>query len=668
MAKSGFSGVYRFLGVCCLLSSSIEYSYFRLFFSKNVGDMLFWQQWALICTILALSVWTVFSFVFMRENWKESIGRWRWYLGAQFLCALWLLYITPNMLLTDRGRELSRGYGIAIGGAGRYLMVFILISCVIILLNFENTYRSLPESQRKKIRLGLRMVGAVLGAYIILISFALLFSYINPRFTIIFSLMLFFTTVLGIFLISRRGVSDVRVKVGRQAVYASATLSIVGIYFLIVGIITKMFMVMGVNVSTFMSFIAAFLVFFLFMALIFSPVIKNRVRYFIDRNFYKDIYDYRREWANVSEQVSTILILDELLSEVKKLIKSLLNVDSVEILLFDEGRASDFPLSAPFVEWMRRYGEPVAIDEIRCKRSEIYEENRKIFNNLKTDVIAVLIAKQKVVGMLSVGKKLDNSGLTEEDKGLLKMILRQVAISVLNAKLSEELITSRQMEHFSKFSSFLIHDLKNCVSMLSMVVQNASGDFNDPDFQKATLTTISGTINRMNNLMRKFSTLPKQLELNKKRGNLNSFVEKVFNEAVSPGIDEIEKVKHFNPIPEMAFDFEYMRKVFVNLFINAMEAMPRRGRLTLSTGIEKGGGAFSESYARVSVTDTGEGMSERFIRTRLFKPFESTKRKGIGLGLYQCKTIVESHGGQLLAESEEGKGTTFIVELPCQAG
>jgi hypothetical protein len=87
--------------------------------------------------------------------------------------------------------------------------------------------------------------------------------------------------------------------------------------------------------------------------------------------------------------------------------------------------------------------------------------------------------------------------------------------------------------------------------------------------------------------------------------------------------------------------------------------MPGGGTLSIYTGFEEESG-----LVRIRVSDTGAGMSRDFIRTQLFKPFQTTKKKGLGIGLYQCKEIVELHKGRILVESEEGRGTSFTIELP----
>ncbi len=110
-------------------------------------------------------------------------------------------------------------------------------------------------------------------------------------------------------------------------------------------------------------------------------------------------------------------------------------------------------------------------------------------------------------------------------------------------------------------------------------------------------------------------------------------------------------------LPSVLVDGEQMEKVLGNLLLNAFEALEDGGLIKIKTEA-------NEEKVILSVSDNGHGMSPEFVERSLFKPFRSTKKKGLGIGLYQCKTIIEAYGGKIEVESEEGKGTTFRMLLP----
>jgi len=114
----------------------------------------------------------------------------------------------------------------------------------------------------------------------------------------------------------------------------------------------------------------------------------------------------------------------------------------------------------------------------------------------------------------------------------------------------------------------------------------------------------------------------------------------------------------------VAVDRQLVSRLMVNLLVNAREALEGPGgRIAVGAALEDGEGP-GRGCLRLAVTDNGRGMSEEFVRQSLFRPFSTTKSAGLGIGLAQCKSIVDAHGGRIRVESRQGQGTTFTIELP----
>lgn len=669
--RKGTRRIFNWLfALVVFVLSMMEFGNFMVFSAKDSTGALFWQRWALTALLFLPFCWTLISLIFARENYQELIRKWKWYLTVLFALSLWFLFFIIKKSLITETRVFFKGYGFVLDWSGRNLFLFLLLSLLVILLNFENTYRASKLQQKQAIKYAIRGIGVFLGAYVVLSSLALLFSYIDIRFTVFGSIALITGSLLIIPTIRRSGFAETQVYVGRQAIYTSATLSIVGLYLVMIGLITRLFMKVGFNLTSFLSFLAAFFVFFLFILIIFTRSLTQRLRLFIDRSFYKDKYDYRREWANLNERLSTILNVGELITEVKRLVKQVLGVDSTEVVLLElaslRGGELNSLINGKFetlAEWLLRYGEPISIAELSKKQPYLFEDNRCFLEKLGAYLLVSLNAKQKLLGILTVGKKQGQRAFSHEDTEFLKLISRQVSVAILNVRLSEELIVSREMEHFHRLSSFLIHDLKNLVSMLSLVLQNAKENFDKPEFRQDALSTVSHTVARMNRLMQKLSTLPKELELRPHLADLNTIVEEAIEKANLKDNRQIKLVKELNGLPLLMIDSEYMEKVIFNLILNAVEAMPRGGTLRIGSRLQEVG-ASNGRYAELSVSDTGCGMSREFIDKQLFKPFQSTKNKGLGVGLFQSKTIVEAHKGKIEVQSQPNQGTTLVVKLP----
>lgn len=674
IVKRGASRIFNWLfGFAVFALSAMELGNFIVLASSSADRALFWQRWAFGAAGFLPVSWVSLSLIFARENYRASLKKWLWYLWLTLLVALGLLFILPKESLI---KPAEGGSDFILGTLGRYFLIFFLLNAVFALLNFENTLSFSYGKHRNRIKWMARGFSLYLWPYIILSSLALLFSRVDTRLSSLGSIAIIAGIISCAYSVYRHGFVDVDVYVDRQAVYASATITIVGAYLFLVGLSAKLIMLWGVNVKSFLSFLSAFVVFFVFLCLVLSRNIKERLRVFIDRAIYKGKYDYRQEWAQISRKINSAFGLEGILSAVTQACADAIGVKNVSLLLSNEERGYfyvaavktangavskdvKFVRDGEFVDWLRRYGEPLVIKMFAEKPDTrgIYEKEKKNFEQLKAQAIVALTAKQRLIGLLCAGEKASGEPLSGDDLELLKRIAEQAGVAILNARLSEELILSKEMESFYKVSSFLVHDLKNFSSVLSMVAQNARENFDKPEFQKDALSAISGTVGRMNELMQKLSIMPKGLELKLASADLNYVISQALAKSGAEDIRRIRLIKALNGIPRVSADCEYLEKVFLNLILNAIEAISGEGEIRISSRRQ-------EKCVEVIFSDSGCGMTDEFIDKQLFKPFQSTKNKGLGIGLFQCKAIIEAHKGKMDVRSKPGEGTTFIMRLP----
>ncbi len=223
---------------------------------------------------------------------------------------------------------------------------------------------------------------------------------------------------------------------------------------------------------------------------------------------------------------------------------------------------------------------------------------------------------------------------------------------------------TRQFQSFVRLSAILTHDLKNAIEALSLTVANMERHFDNKDFRADAMKSVTGATDNLRALVERLSNPVATLSGEHKRPrpvDLVPMLRRVIAMIAEPASGKHEiKIS----LPESLFalvDSERMNKVVENLIINALEAMNEKGTLSIVAGATADGKPF------FSVGDTGEGMSPRFIEEELFHPFATTKRRGVGLGLYTCREVVLANGGSIEVESEEGVGTTFRVVLPSAA-
>ena len=221
---------------------------------------------------------------------------------------------------------------------------------------------------------------------------------------------------------------------------------------------------------------------------------------------------------------------------------------------------------------------------------------------------------------------------------------------------------TRQFQAFVRLSSVLTHDLKNAIEALSLTVGNMERHFDNQEFRADAMKSLTACTDNLRALVARLSNPVVTLSGEHKRPqpvNLVPMLRRVISMSASPASGKHE-IKVELPETLLALvDLERIEKVVENLIVNAREAMMKAsGTLSIVAGTTDDGKPF------FSVSDTGEGMSQRFIEERLFHPFATTKKRGVGLGLYTCREVVVANGGAITVESREGAGTTFMVVLP----
>jgi putative PEP-CTERM system histidine kinase len=356
-----------------------------------------------------------------------------------------------------------------------------------------------------------------------------------------------------------------------------------------------------------------------------------------------------------------------------KLISETFNVLSVTIWLFDEQGRLAFAASTSRSERKANDGIPNLVGlgrtltsicglskpfDLEKAKGDFAESLRQIsssqFRTGGNRVCAPLWTGDRCIGLAILADRVGGVPYTVEELDLLKCMGDQIAVGLLNLRLTEGIMRAKELEAFQAISAFFIHDLKNAASTLSLTLQNLPVHFDDPVFRQDALRGIGETANRINQLISRVGAL-RHLELKPVEVDLNLLVAdslKVLN-----GAREINVVKELRLESKLQVDREQFGSVITNLLLNAREALGPGGEVRVETSQSNG-------WAILSVADNGCGMSPAFLKTSLFRPFQTTKKKGLGIGMFQSKMIVEAHRGKIQVESEPGSGTTFRVLLP----
>jgi len=238
-------------------------------------------------------------------------------------------------------------------------------------------------------------------------------------------------------------------------------------------------------------------------------------------------------------------------------------------------------------------------------------------------------------------------------------------VNLMTDRLREQIAReteARQFQSFVRLSAMLTHDLKNAIEALSLIVGNMEKHFDNEDFRADAMNSLKLATQNLSAMVTRLTNPVATLSGEYKMAQPTDIIPMLKRAlAITAGpVSETHKIEAELPPSLFAVvDGERIEKVIENLVLNALEAMTgKNGTLTIKAG------KTDDQKVFFCVTDTGTGMTPDFIEKRLYHPFATTKKKGVGLGLYTCREVVRANGGSIKVDSREGAGTTFRVVLP----
>lgn len=307
---------------------------------------------------------------------------------------------------------------------------------------------------------------------------------------------------------------------------------------------------------------------------------------------------------------------------------------------------------------------------------------KKLFN-LRSFVAVPLQGKNRVMGAVSADYIYSNKSITKEKVESLITFANQAGLALENAKLylelklfneeleervkqatlnlkktQDQLIQSSRLSALGQLSAGVAHEIRNPLTSIRILIHSLRERLGPDDFRKEDMAVIENEIERMNQIIQQFLDFARPSKPKKERVEVNKLLEDTLL-FVSYELNEqnIDAVTEFSTLPMIMADREQLRQVFLNLILNAMQAMPEGGTIHLRTTI------LEDNCLQIAIEDQGGGIPES-IQEQLFEPFFTTKEDGIGLGLSITKRIIDDHQGEIEVESQGGKGTAFLITLP----
>lgn len=376
-------------------------------------------------------------------------------------------------------------------------------------------------------------------------------------------------------------------------------------------------------------------------------------------------YDYREQWTAFTRRLSLAHRADEIARELAEQLVQASRATSAAVYLTEAGEPA-YRLSASVgdASFVRRIDQSASVPSwLRTAITPVplpAELLPAVTTTALPAALGVSIRRRSTqLGFIVLGPLRTGADYTAEDYEFLATLAEQAAPAIMAVRPAAAQVEPRRIETFDRFTAAVIHDLKNSVSALSLLVRNAADHIADPEFQRDAVTTLSRTVERMRRLLVKLSSPDAQTSPARPEA---IDLQDLIIEATTPLATDtrVRLVRQLRPVQTVYGDRDALLRVVENLTTNAAEAIDHRGTVTITLGEEQG-------HAVISVADTGCGMSEEYQEHYLFSPFHSTKQGGWGLGLYQAKQVVEHQYGEILVESAEGHGTIFTVRLPLRS-
>lgn len=583
--------------------------------------------------------------------------------------ALPLALLVVVLAATESGGQVPTwlGYDLRI-----LLHVFIAIVGLVLL---EQVYKRSPPDLRWGIKFMCIGVGGIFAFDLALYTDALLFKQIDAD-------MWFARGFVDAALIPLIAISVARnpqwsldVFVSRGVVFHSTALLLAGAYLLVIALGGYYLRVFGGDWGSVARNAFLFIGLLAMVVAIFSGHMRARLRVFINKHFFSSKYDYRQEWLRLIRGLSADAdggrLEERAIRAVAEMVDSpagslwvrrgQVQFASVQTYGRAEFGVGSEPADGALPRFLQEWQWVINLDE--------YERDPLTYEGLALPawlrghtqawLVVPLMLQAELYGFLVLAQPRAKREFNWEDIDLLKTAGRQVAIHLAQARSAADLAQSRQFEAFNRLSAYVVHDLKNLVSQLALVVKNAEKHKHNPAFMDDAIRTVDNSVGRMTRLLSQLRAGTSTSE-RKQRVELAQALDAVMHEKANGKPAPIIESRVLGLFVEA--DHDRLVSVLGHLVQNAQDATPDTGYVKLRLELD-------QSEAVIEVTDNGSGMDQQFIETRLFKPFDTTKGlSGMGIGAYEAKEFIEHLGGAVDVSSVVGAGTTFRLRIPVVTG
>jgi putative PEP-CTERM system histidine kinase len=593
---------------------------------------------------------------------------------------------------------LLAGASVPVPSPAAFLAAGGLLLALLGLLLLEQIYRNAREDGRAALKFLVIGLGLAFAYDLFLFSQAQLLHGIESATWQARGLVVALTVPLIAIAARRNPQWSLNLFVSRHVVFYSASFMVVGVYLLLMAAGGYWVRLHGgawgrVAQLVFLSGAAVVLI-----TVISSGRLRRRLRVFLSQHFYSNKYDYRLEWLRFVQTLSTPLEgVDARESAIRAMAQVINSPGGVLYLCSEDGdtfspvacwplaeteaqRRPSVPSHDEMVAFLRERQWVIDLAELRAS-PDVYGNlslpeaiRRTPERGTAGDrLIVPLTHIDSLIGFVVLAGPPPPFEPNFEDRDLLKMMGRHVAVHLAQYEADRRLAENRQFETYHRLTAFVMHDLRNLAAQLALIVSNAEQHRRNPQFVDDAIDTIANSTERMQRLI-------EQLQRREMQGVTRRVSLPELARRACARCSARRPVPVCGDVTDDAWvevDPERLTMIIEHVLRNAQDATPEDGTVAVSVSLDGSDAVAAATVpigatsrlrvptAALTVADTGAGMSAEFIAERLFKPFDSTKgSKGMGIGAYQVREYVRSLGGRVDVASVLGQGTRVTLRIP----
>ncbi len=467
---------------------------------------------------------------------------------------------------------------------------------------------------------------------------------------------------------ARNPLWTIEMHLSRDAVLRSSALLVSGLLLLAVAAAGYFLRYVGGELGNALQIEFLFAALLVFALAVFSGSFRSKLKVFVSKHFFAYRYDYREEWLRFTRTLSADSSPQGIQQRSIHALADLVESPAGALWLTHGDQSfrpsarwnmsavnAVEPVDGSLGRFLERTGWVIDLAE-HASAPERYRDlsiPEWLVSLPGAWLVVPLPAPAGLVGFVVLVTARASIKIDWEVLDLLKTAGRQAASHLAQIQLTEALLEARKFDAFNRMSAFVVHDLKNLVAQLSLMLRNAERHRNNPAFQRDMLMTVGNVVERMNKLMLQLRTGARPVEQPR-----SVDLQSVIRSACAAKSDQNASIDMDLAVGIYGVGhMDRLEHVIGHLVQNALDATTGRGRVSVRLRRD-------DNTAVIEVTDSGVGMTPEFVRDRLFKPFQTTKAAGMGVGMYESAQYVTGVGGQILVDSTPDVGTRVRVVLP----